>query len=179
MKGRRKSRVRVVFGSGALATLAVCTASCVQTPYYAMASPDGSRAYEISIFSGNLCIESQPGPPPRPGWHHYAIGRQTEPFHDAWLYASAHTQLWGYSSNKNQPLCLSGFTPPFVVPIHRWLVIPLWLPMALWAGFIVGRRAINLQTGDARFVAGQCSDCGYDLTGNTSGVCPECGQAVE
>jgi predicted RNA-binding Zn-ribbon protein involved in translation (DUF1610 family) len=24
-----------------------------------------------------------------------------------------------------------------------------------------------------------CSACGYDLTGNTSGVCPECGRAVE
>ncbi len=26
---------------------------------------------------------------------------------------------------------------------------------------------------------GQCSECGYDLTGNTSGVCPECGNACE
>jgi hypothetical protein len=26
--------------------------------------------------------------------------------------------------------------------------------------------------------SGGCSACGYDLTGNTSGVCPECGTAV-
>jgi hypothetical protein len=25
---------------------------------------------------------------------------------------------------------------------------------------------------------GLCTNCGYDLTGNTSGVCPECGHAV-
>jgi len=25
---------------------------------------------------------------------------------------------------------------------------------------------------------GRCLDCGYSMTGNTSGVCPECGQAV-
>ena len=25
---------------------------------------------------------------------------------------------------------------------------------------------------------GRCRTCGYDLTGNTSGVCPECGQAI-
>ncbi|HPM24999.1 MAG TPA: hypothetical protein PLP66_13915 [Phycisphaerae bacterium] len=25
---------------------------------------------------------------------------------------------------------------------------------------------------------GHCPKCGYDLTGNTSGVCPECGGAV-
>lgn len=26
--------------------------------------------------------------------------------------------------------------------------------------------------------AGCCSECGYDLTGNASGVCPECGTAI-
>jgi len=25
---------------------------------------------------------------------------------------------------------------------------------------------------------GHCTACGYDLTGNTSGVCPECGKTV-
>jgi hypothetical protein len=29
-----------------------------------------------------------------------------------------------------------------------------------------------------RLRAGQCMHCGYDLTGNVSGICPECGQAV-
>ncbi|MCB9850952.1 MAG: hypothetical protein H6817_09650 [Phycisphaerales bacterium] len=27
-----------------------------------------------------------------------------------------------------------------------------------------------------RRISGRCTQCGYDLTGNTSGVCPECGQ---
>jgi hypothetical protein len=26
--------------------------------------------------------------------------------------------------------------------------------------------------------SGQCRTCGYDLTGNVSGVCPECGTAA-
>ena len=30
-----------------------------------------------------------------------------------------------------------------------------------------------------RRTAGQCSQCGYDLTGNTSGVCLECGGACK
>ena len=29
-----------------------------------------------------------------------------------------------------------------------------------------------------RVAAGLCASCGYDLTGNTSGVCPECGMVV-
>ncbi len=30
----------------------------------------------------------------------------------------------------------------------------------------------------ARHRRGRCRKCGYDLTGNVSGVCPECGAAV-
>ena len=32
---------------------------------------------------------------------------------------------------------------------------------------------------DHRFPPGYCQDCGYDLTGNTSGVCPECGTPID
>ena len=32
---------------------------------------------------------------------------------------------------------------------------------------------------DRRWAPGHCRQCGYDLTGNESGVCPECGRAVE
>jgi hypothetical protein len=28
-----------------------------------------------------------------------------------------------------------------------------------------------------RLAKGQCPHCGYDLTGNVSGVCPECGNS--
>ena len=30
-----------------------------------------------------------------------------------------------------------------------------------------------------KYAPGHCQTCGYDLTGNTSGVCPECGTKVE
>ena len=30
-----------------------------------------------------------------------------------------------------------------------------------------------------RYRHGHCQKCGYDLTGNESGVCPECGMAIE
>ncbi|MBN2562782.1 MAG: hypothetical protein JXQ75_17805 [Phycisphaerae bacterium] len=29
-----------------------------------------------------------------------------------------------------------------------------------------------------RIPAGHCRECGYDLTGNTSGICPECGTPI-
>jgi predicted RNA-binding Zn-ribbon protein involved in translation (DUF1610 family) len=50
--------------------------------------------------------------------------------------------------------------------------IPLWIfllpPLAL-AVFLSRRR---------RFPEHHCQSCGYDLTGNISGVCPECGTDV-
>lgn len=54
------------------------------------------------------------------------------------------------------------------------LAIPLWIPFLLTAvpSVIVWRRS-------RPFRVGHCSKCDYDLTGNVSGACPECGKAVE
>jgi hypothetical protein len=54
----------------------------------------------------------------------------------------------------------------FTLPL--WLVfVPLIIPTALlWWGY-------------RRFPAGHCQNCGYNLTGNVSGVCTECGTPIE
>lgn len=50
--------------------------------------------------------------------------------------------------------------------------IPLWIVLVLCvAAFALARRSSGR-------VVGQCSKCDYDLTGNVSGVCPECGTPV-
>lgn len=46
-----------------------------------------------------------------------------------------------------------------------------WLPFR----FVDRRRR---RAAEARRIRGQCVSCGYDLTGNRSGRCPECGTAV-
>ena len=63
------------------------------------------------------------------------------------------------------------------VTLDGWnmLAIPLWLPFGLTFVpatilFIRYRR---------RTTEGHCQKCGYDLTGNPSGVCPECGSKIE
>jgi hypothetical protein len=50
------------------------------------------------------------------------------------------------------------------------VTVPLWLLLALLAVPVafVWRR-------DRRAKPGHCEHCGYNLTGNVSGVCPECG----
>ena len=60
----------------------------------------------------------------------------------------------------------------------RWTVkrdvmsCPLWIPaLAVGGGMYVTWRA--------RVPRGHCRRCRYDLTGNVSGVCPECGVEVQ
>lgn len=64
---------------------------------------------------------------------------------------------------------------------YRGMSAPLWpllllasaLPAWRFAGWLRRRRDAWRR---ARF--GRCTHCGYDLTGNVSGVCPECGRSV-
>lgn len=49
-------------------------------------------------------------------------------------------------------------------------IMPLWIPLVPPLLLILALRRQNLP--------GSCRRCGYDLTGNVSGRCPECGTAV-
>jgi hypothetical protein len=55
------------------------------------------------------------------------------------------------------------------------LVVPLWIPFILFAFYpaIVAVRMMRAIRAGERPHA--CRRCGYDLTGNVTGVCPECG----
>ena len=58
----------------------------------------------------------------------------------------------------------------------------LFVPGLLFLIFVVtqflfrGRREINAAIWRKE---GRCTHCGYQLQGNMSGVCPECGKAIE
>jgi hypothetical protein len=48
--------------------------------------------------------------------------------------------------------------------------IPLWSPLLLFVISTIAAHYLGRRRGST-----QCQACAYDLTGNTTGVCPECG----
>ena len=68
----------------------------------------------------------------------------------------------------------------YLNPDSPWPAVPLW-PFILcsfaWGlyPFIPQYKRWQSHENERQ---GRCNKCGYDLTGNTSGVCPECGMAM-
>ncbi len=63
--------------------------------------------------------------------------------------------------------------------IGKCLEIPHWFFTGLPASFAwIAVVRFSRTRRQLRFERNHCISCGYDLTGNTSGKCPECGQPV-
>ncbi len=87
-----------------------------------------------------------------------------------WCFAvpTIHKPIAGPSSAPAGTFYAQSTLATFHVPILAPLGIVLIASAIL---FVIERRR--------RPLPGHCSTCRYDLTGNTSGVCPECGAKVE
>lgn len=55
------------------------------------------------------------------------------------------------------------------------MTIVLWKPFLMLCVLTIPMWFINRK----RFPVGCCEHCGYNLTGNTRGVCPECGRKTQ
>ncbi len=62
------------------------------------------------------------------------------------------------------------------VSISRGFVAPSWVPAAVFA--VLSWLLVRPLLSENRRRLGLCTGCGYDLTGNESGVCSECGMTV-
>lgn len=106
----------------------------------------------------------------------YTVQTGTITFARGSLIVLSSKHLWGKDgwqwrdSEGGPPLCLPRVrTDGPVVGV----TIPLWIPfvIVLVASLIAWRVGWTRSTG-------HCLQCAYDLTGNRSGVCPECGEAL-
>ena len=76
------------------------------------------------------------------------------------------------------PLLPFESTPPIV---DFAIVVGIAMTSALIWGYITGRvvGAVSGRRTRLRRARELCPTCGYDLTGNVSGVCPECGGQIQ
>lgn len=90
-----------------------------------------------------------------------------------WCY-----NLWEANLGFAMPDAGRAGTPLWTGPRPTWAVtycdLPLWIP---FLATFVPAAIRYLRRKNVR--SGCCLNCGYDLTGNVSGRCPECGVAVE
>ena len=68
----------------------------------------------------------------------------------------------------------------YVPTYKRWRVygratMPLWIPPFASCAAL----ALMYRRRSRRKLLGHCAACGYDLTGNVSGICSECGRPIE
>ena len=61
----------------------------------------------------------------------------------------------------------------------RWSIgLPMWALFVVFTAYPASALVRGFVRGWRRRKLGLCLKCGYDLTGNVSGVCPECGTEV-
>jgi len=80
-----------------------------------------------------------------------------------------------FSDDERIGLATRPLPPPRFVETN--LQVPAWLPAPIFAAYPVVAFIIGPMRRWRRRMQGQCLACGYNLTGNVSGVCPECGTA--
>lgn len=102
----------------------------------------------------------------------FVLGQYFEP------YLGERSGLWGHKSRANydQPFTMRRLVPTF----RRGRVAPavefhLSLPLLLFGSLTGFMWIMPMTRRYFRRRRGLCMRCGYDLTGNQSGVCSECG----
>jgi len=122
---------------------------------------DGPGAYLLVRHVDQLNTEIRM----RPGVVHdvlgFIYGRDTDP---------------GFLIRIDSELTRHGLRVPEDTVVLEYWVVPFWAVCGLAAlppALLLRRRHVLRR----RRSAGLCPVCGYNLTGNVSGVCPECGMA--
>jgi hypothetical protein len=91
--------------------------------------------------------------------------RELDPY-PGWLIG--HT-IWDIGGPR-----LGGWPSAEVTRSRFWLRLPIWV----FLGASAFSTALLWYWSRKRYPPGYCRSCGYDLTGNESGMCPECGTPI-
>ena len=109
---------------------------------------------EVGLYWGDIHVDVLPG--------YDKLGPRRKPSALRWPQLSRWRPGWTRPTFDN--LGVPGVDTIYI------LTLPVWIPGALFA---CAALAVSIH----RRKRGICR-CGYDLTGNVSGICPECGTPV-
>jgi len=131
----------------------------------------------IGLSHGEVCLGTQKQPPP--GYMKGRLVRWPVQPGFIWLNWGWKQSLWSKAISKpswGNWSWLLGLTLPRREsdPGSRRVIMPLWLPFSL----LFPTTVFFYWRDRRRRPPGHCRNCGYDLTGNVSGVCPECGTVI-
>ena len=144
------------------------------------------RFWIVTSSQGQLYVETVPN------WAHDAKASMADWAYLSWFFKAKQT-IWGYNDfhgfcllrggacaelyapqiafSSEHPVDSSGPTSAWKAGAPHWFIlIAVSVPLML---FLVKRLTAYLNV-----PPGHCPMCHYNLTGNTSGICPECGTAV-
>lgn len=161
-----------------VATLTACVVSCFPTPYYRFQTSGtetglpGVWSIDLSLYCGNFVSDarfwSTGEEAPAPGWGWYEVWDDTDL---GWAFEHWQNAHPGWTR-------VSGiaFGPFYTQRPKLAIRAPMWLPLAITLLLLVGRKDFFCFRAEQRQLRGLCQSCGYSLTGNVSGTCPECGE---
>lgn len=124
-------------------------------------NPDPARPTMIYVGNGELVVQ-------------WWVDRPFQDAHDdRWSFGLdwLHLGIW-YTGTYKRPGSIN------IHGVYYQTCAPLWLLALLFAVyplFVGSRNALRRR----QRVPGACDRCGYDLTSNVTGRCPECGTAIE
>ncbi len=120
--------------------------------------PDGLPVYiRLSLGDGTVHCRHGWGPEGTHwsvSWNHWPLEIVIRPW--TWVPQFERSKSWGKKGAHETDVTVPLFLPFMIVASLTGIV---WWP-------------------DRRIPPGHCQKCGYSLTGNVSGVCPECGEKI-
>ena len=112
----------------------------------------------VSLYRTSVTVVVDHGPAKYPSLNDWSIGR--------YWYFGGSDDVWGF--NLERVYSNDGVK----------VGLPYWLLIGLFA-ILPCRRIVIHRRERQLAMLGRCASCGYDLTANVSGICPECGTPVQ
>ena len=150
---RRIARLVGIILSSLILMLWILCVPTIQNRSFSVTYVSPTHAYSLSCGMVSSCRFTDPTFEPQTGWT--ASWAKMPRLISVW-------RLYGASPPERQ----TGIGADMIS-------LPLWIPLLI----VAVPTAIVWRRDRRRMSPGHCPTCHYNLTGNTSGICPECGTA--